>query len=345
MEKLLSLFKQEDVILLKFILEVSMRRIYFSSVLVLCLLFMLNGCTKKEVSNTNTMPESNVTKPIEPAPPPKPTIEEEAFQYGKSIWDRVLTNCGDSYYKYYPGNGFVELKEFKKVVFVLHSKPITEADKLNGIEWQGNVEFTYKLYRSKLPRGSWQPWENYQKPIIDDGIDFLIIKKTEKGWEHSFTLMAADPFGRNEVNWDKTDCKNIQGSSEEIAFRKQLPAPLKSFKITSKRYSEKDDLSAAITGEFGSDYTIADWNDILQYANSIDTFISGLNIQLEEQNSLFITKNGKRFWDSRRHFYVSRFDHRKPSNYLSHEDIDNHHLDLGSWYGVNFQILCIKTPK
>ena len=115
------------------------------------------------------------------------------------------------------------------------------------------------------------------------------------------------------------------------------------FKKTINNYFETDNLEQAVVNEFGSNYRIADWNDVVSYCqnNSPTQFINNLNMQLNE--NLIVVWNGQHFWNNgTRHFFISRFDHNKPGNYLSHDNIDNHHIDLGSWYGLNMPILCVK---
>ncbi|MCK9618042.1 MAG: hypothetical protein M0R21_09440 [Lentimicrobiaceae bacterium] len=117
------------------------------------------------------------------------------------------------------------------------------------------------------------------------------------------------------------------------------------FKITRCFYTETNNIEQAVVNEFGSNYRIADWNDIVSYcqSNSPDQFINNLNWQLGEENSFIVIWNGQHFYNNgTRHFYISRFDHNKPIHYLAHDNIDNHHIDLGSWYGLNMPILCIK---
>lgn len=117
------------------------------------------------------------------------------------------------------------------------------------------------------------------------------------------------------------------------------------FKQTINKYSETDNLEQAVISELGSDYIIADWDDIVSYcqSHSPEQFISNLNWQIGEENSLLVVWKNQHFYNnSARHFFISRFDHDKPTHYLAHDNIDNHHIDLGSWYGLKMKILCVK---
>ncbi|MCK4736013.1 MAG: hypothetical protein KAT65_26395, partial [Methanophagales archaeon] len=49
------------------------------------------------------------------------------------------------------------------------------------------------------------------------------------------------------------------------------------------------------------------------------------------------------FWSGRRHYFMTRHDHNCPGSFLVHDDIENHFIDLGSWYNLEMHVLCIKT--
>lgn len=117
------------------------------------------------------------------------------------------------------------------------------------------------------------------------------------------------------------------------------------FKVTSNKYSETADLNAAVTSELGSNYRMADWNDIVAYCDSLTAtkFISDFNIPLGEENSLMVTRDGQHFYGTTRHYYISRFDKNLPGHYLEHASIENSTISLGSWMGLNMPILCIKV--
>jgi len=117
------------------------------------------------------------------------------------------------------------------------------------------------------------------------------------------------------------------------------------FKITQGYYSENDNLEDAVQSEFGNNYRIADWNDVVSYCqtHSAQAFIDQLNWELGEENSLMVTWNGEHFWDwGNRHYYISRFDHNVPSHYLVHDDIEDGYITLGSWYNLHMRVLAIR---
>jgi len=85
--------------------------------------------------------------------------------------------------------------------------------------------------------------------------------------------------------------------------------------------------------EIGADYRVADWNDIVAlYSDDIGTFCDMVGLDgWGEGYNIMIMYNGDEFWSlSNRHYFITRFDHTKPSYYLSHANIDDHFLDLGN---------------
>lgn len=114
------------------------------------------------------------------------------------------------------------------------------------------------------------------------------------------------------------------------------------FRVSSGLYPETIDLEQAVANEFGPDYRIADWNDIVAYYNaggSPETFREVCG------QSAMLTRNGEHFWSSYRHYFYDMSDRPGQTpfdSYLSHANIDNHIWDLGSWYGLSKKILVRK---
>ena len=116
------------------------------------------------------------------------------------------------------------------------------------------------------------------------------------------------------------------------------------FKITSQKYLNTVDLDQAIQNEFGNNYRLADWNDISQYckANSATQFVTLLSWPTGESNSLLVTQDDLHYWgNTTRHFYITRFDHNPTTGYMSHANIENHLIDLGSWSNITMSVLVV----
>lgn len=114
---------------------------------------------------------------------------------------------------------------------------------------------------------------------------------------------------------------------------------LNNFAITVGTYSETDNLEQAVLDEFGANYRIADWNDIVAYH---DAGGNAVDFEAAFTNGAMITYNGEHWYNSYRHYFytISHRPGQTPHDgYLSHANIDNHEFDLGSWYGLDYHIL------
>ena len=118
-------------------------------------------------------------------------------------------------------------------------------------------------------------------------------------------------------------------------FPPYTPVECDNLMLTADQYTETDDLIGMIQGEYGSDFTIADWID-LQAISDIEEWISCLGIP--ENQTFMLTRNGEYFYSGSRQYMVHYSSDGIPyPNYLVHDQIGP--LYLGSWYGLNQQIL------
>ena len=129
---------------------------------------------------------------------------------------------------------------------------------------------------------------------------------------------------------------------EDIVAGRSLNATY--FKITSGKYNEKEDLDQKIKKEFGDHYRLADWIDIITFSSNIEEWADSLGLAEGEENSLLISNDGYRIWLGRQ-YYISRFNHNKPSNFLAHDAIDDDLVCLGSWFGMNNHVLVVKSSS
>lgn len=87
-----------------------------------------------------------------------PNADAEAQEQALRFAEAQLTRCGDSYFgvrKIASDNG---LYQFKNPKVSVKSQDLTQADKLNSIEWKGNSTFTAEAWRLYDVTGKWGPW-------------------------------------------------------------------------------------------------------------------------------------------------------------------------------------------
>ena len=131
--------------------------------------------------------------------------------------------------------------------------------------------------------------------------------------------------------------------------KQQIAASYQNFHVIAHDLDETDDLKAACKDQLGIGVRLADWNDLVAYhqaGGSLADLIANLKIPIEVPNSqqYRISMNGEVIWDGDRHYFVARHDHTKRSGFLAHDDIDNYHLTLGSWFGKGGFALCYGDP-
>lgn len=76
----------------------------------------------------------------------------EAQRMADKFWETRLIKCGDSLYDITA----IYLREYKGGGLLVEAAPLTEADKLNGYEWNGQTWINATAYREY--RGTWGEW-------------------------------------------------------------------------------------------------------------------------------------------------------------------------------------------
>jgi hypothetical protein len=114
------------------------------------------------------------------------------------------------------------------------------------------------------------------------------------------------------------------------------------WKSTTDFYSETADIDLIVQTLFGPHYRVADWNDMVAYSSthSMDAWADSLGMNL---GGFLVKSGGNRWWGGNRHYFVERHNHVVPPGWLVHGHIDNHLIDLGSWYSMSLRILCVRT--
>lgn len=139
---------------------------------------------------------------------------------------------------------------------------------------------------------------------------------------------------------------------------KQIVASYQQFHVIAHDLEETDNLKAECKAQLGEGVRLADWNDIAAYVKaggSLEDFINALQIPLEyvtpedmepiPNTAYRISMNNELHWIGDRHYFFARHDHTKRDDFLAHNNIDNYHLSLGSWFGKGGYALCYGDPN
>ena len=139
--------------------------------------------------------------------------------------------------------------------------------------------------------------------------------------------------------------------------KQKIAASFKNFHVIAHDLDETEDLKVECKEQLGKGVRLADWNDILAYieaGGSVNDFIEALKIQLEyvhpddmdpvPNTAYRISMNGELHWNGDRHYFFARHDHKLRGDFLAHDDIDDYHLSLGSWFGKGGYALIYGDP-
>lgn len=169
-----------------------------------------------------------------------------------------------------------------------------------------------------------------------------------RGWYPQDTFQIEYlTFNESGIKAKITDLRDDSVELFEIGLPINNSAPLidssnvsqGKFNVTSNFYGEADSSDLGCQSEFGENYKLADWNDVIEYYNSgesMDDFFNLVDMPGngdEGARSLQVARDGSELYSTTRHYFITRHDHNKPGYYLSHANIDEHLIDLGSWNG------------
>ncbi len=98
-------------------------------------------------------------------------------------------------------------------------------------------------------------------------------------------------------------------------------------------YSSKDDVPGIVKRELGARASVADWDEIKKQYGQNEVSLKAFceRIGLAPEASACVTVSGKRFWQEQRQYFIYRADHKKPEDFLLHDQLQNDFLLLGSW--------------
>ncbi len=187
-------------------------------------------------------------------------------------------------------------------------------------------------------------WSNGSRNVLfSKGSSEAYIPLAWQGNSKLFYRWDGDLFC---VNKDGSENINLTSSSSynevNVEFFEEEVISSR-FALTANTYADSSDWDAAVQSEFGSDYRVADWNDLVAYHNDGGDLLAlydGLGMT-NYGHSASVTRSGDPSYSSTRYYFASRHEHNKPGSYLAHANIDNYLLSLGSWNGTR-KILAIK---
>lgn len=132
------------------------------------------------------------------------SIDDEAKAEADKFWPTQITKCGDDYYRklefFKGGESWYELKDPSVRV---SANVLTEAHRLNGLEWHGNIYPETKASRTwDLGANKWSEWSNG----VDRGDGFYYQMQKSKGqWHIDLSRWPYDTVSR----YVPVDCSKL----------------------------------------------------------------------------------------------------------------------------------------
>lgn len=128
----------------------------------------------------------------------------EAKKEAEKYWNSVLTKYGDSYYGIRIDPSLPEgvLYQFKEPQITFKEQRVSDADRLNGLEYAAISTVTYKAYRKNWRR-QWQAWGGAG---MVGGVNAFLnedVKKLKGKW-----FVGLNPE-HPPKHWQKINCSEV----------------------------------------------------------------------------------------------------------------------------------------
>jgi hypothetical protein len=124
---------------------------------------------------------------------PQMNLTAQAQEEARKFWAARMVKCGDSFYWKTSSRGIrPELIQAKYFDFTVTSRPVTEADRLNGITWKGATQGRFSVYRYYKSNEGWTRWFQGQSSGIGLSSSESLMERRNGQWKISdhFTTLA-----------------------------------------------------------------------------------------------------------------------------------------------------------
>lgn len=142
-------------------------------------------------------------------------LRREAEKRAQKWWETSVARCGDDYYTRVKWSDVVlggvakenELYQLKRASYYVKENPVSEATKLNGIEWQGRIVVVATAHRKRYTDGSgWSAWSDGVPEYHSEFLRGVASSILDKGFNKEKGRWSIDEDGR-EVDGDPSHVK------------------------------------------------------------------------------------------------------------------------------------------
>ena len=128
----------------------------------------------------------------------------EAKQEAENYWNSVMSKCGDSYYGIRKEGNFSEgtLYQLKEPQINFKEQKVSDAERLNGLEYAATTTITYKAFRTNW-KGQWSDW---RQPWTFGGVSADLTEDVRKQGGKWFIGNNPD---QPPQRWQKINCSEV----------------------------------------------------------------------------------------------------------------------------------------
>ena len=145
------------------------------------------------------------------------TLDAESQRAAQSLWDKVLTKCGNSYYSASSSisgganpDARQDLVEYRDVEFRVVRAEVSSAERLNGVEWNGAARMAASAWRERNDNGTWGAFQGtVDSPVFSvhrhlsvNGIVMVNMWKTGGRWFYSG---SSSEWGGTKTSFDHVE--------------------------------------------------------------------------------------------------------------------------------------------
>lgn len=137
-------------------------------------------------------------------------LQQHALSLAKAQFDKHFVKCGDTWFVY--DNALTEMKKFAGATIKMGK--ISEADSLNGVEWQGYIWYDFSGPRRKFEKSSWNDpnpkWGDWkdQREQLESSLFAVLITRKNGEW----TTMGRRFSVSKELSSWFSSCSQLPGA-------------------------------------------------------------------------------------------------------------------------------------
>jgi hypothetical protein len=204
---------------------------------MLCLIGTLSLITEAQVRRGNGAQKSTSAS----------SSQDEGQREATKFWSKYVASCGGSHYIRKAPSIFVELRGFH---ITMNYEPITEADRLNGIQAKGSSRFTASAHRF-YSNSAWHQWSD-SVPEDMNLVNSVRFQKTRGRWtyngvgyfnDYAKTVTCSDVPGFRRAAANEIPTNTIQINDTHVFPIESLTFWESSSKENGNRFSQSSTTS------------------------------------------------------------------------------------------------------